>query len=70
MGVQQMTSEEKDAKIMDLFIQLVQYGRQKRKLEYTQVRKEIVRMYHEDKEARILISTALRSFRGINIEVK
>lgn len=62
-----MSTEEKEKNLLNLLMEMTQFSRQNRHTEYSKARKELMRLYHKDEEARKFIQSAVKSFRGINI---
>lgn len=62
----QLTKEEKEAKVLDLFMSLVQFSKSNRMVEYRETRKELNKLkLSGDREYRDFIRTCLASFNSI-----
>lgn len=60
-----MTVAEKEAKVLELLMSLVQHAKCNRKIEYRETRKEIRKLYHTDPDVRAIIKIAVSSFKSI-----
>lgn len=59
-----MTIEEE---CLNLIIELIQISKQQRKTEYTIVRKKIMKLYHENIEARDFFKKSFKNINSLNI---
>lgn len=58
--------ENKEEKVLDLMMTLVQSAKLNKKQLYRDTRKEIMRLYHQEPEYKAIIKEAVRSFRSVN----